>query len=148
MSNLLARLDGPPFPSSEDTIVSGMLTQLPVANASLAQSQTPGPSGRYTLGNGRQTEAVSRDMFSVLCEQVAILADMQTRERERLEHESKEGFQAVKASLELLSQRLVSNTMEAAGPSLPACDKPTPQALGSKRDVHSKAAGITRGRRE
>ena len=116
MADLLAWLDGPPFPGTEETIVSGMLAQPSVAHTSVA-SQAPGPSGQ---NSNPPDLPVSNDMLAVLCEQVALLADTQVMEGEKAEREHIAAMDAMRASMTQMSRSITTLSQGAR----PATDMP------------------------
>ena len=135
MDDLLARLDGPPFPSQNETIVTEAPSQLSVVQTSVSTFQVPGPSGQAPPNEG-----VSADMFSVLVDQVAILADTQTRERERVERESKANFESIRESMQQISQRFVAFSQSQT------VQPPTPPVaitgvLGNNNSTHQATSG-------
>ena len=110
-------------------MVSEVSTQLSAAQSSVSTLQVPGPSGQAPPNEG-----VSADLFSVLVDQVAILADTQTRERDRLERENRANFESICETMQQMSQRFA-----ALSQSQPAAQAPPPAATPG---VQGKENGI------
>ena len=104
MSELLARLNGPPFPGSDSPVSERSLTHASAVDSQASTVQVPGPfqAPHQTSGN----DIPSRDMLAMLCEQVALLADTQARERERLERDKQNNLDVIRQSVLTMSQRL------------------------------------------
>ena len=86
---------------------SGTIAQLvqPVTSSPSA-SPVPGPS-QGNIDDGKKAP-MTGDMFAMLCEQMTIMADTQTRERQWLEQENKIALGAIQAALTHMSDRIES----------------------------------------
>ena len=115
MSQLLARLNGPPFPESEGSLASRpvMRASQPISQAST--TQLPGPSTASSGAHPLQ-DLPSRDMFTMLCDQVATLADTQARERERMERDTKNSLELMRQSMQQMSQQFMAASQPTVGP--------------------------------
>ena len=51
---------------------------------------------------------VSAKMFTALCDQIAIMADTQVREREQMQQENRAQIEVLRRSMEAMSQRMAS----------------------------------------
>ena len=105
MKELLARLDGPPFPTKDETFISD--APLLPRGSPLVK---PGPLG---TSQGLPHEGqVTSDMFNILCEQMALLADAQTRDRQRIDRESKANMDLIAQSMAQFSRQLAVKQAE------------------------------------
>ena len=124
MGQYLENLDQLPFP---DTGLIGHTEPSQAASPSATgflASPEPGPSHTQREANNAESSGV----LAMLCEQITILADTQTRERERLQKETKEAMNEVRATLAHMTGRLVACETASSAPtsSTPAKDPRTP----------------------
>ena len=106
MNELLARLDGPPFPENEETILS---VTIPIREGAPSEASQPVFPGTSAEEPTRSMEPVTACMFNMLCEQFAVLADTQTQDRERAERESKQNLELFTQSMARFSQQLATS---------------------------------------
>ena len=148
MSEMFARLDGPLFPTGGPSVDLETNSHLSADDFGVSHNPTPGPSD--TTGPRPDAESVaSKDMFKMLCEQVAMLADTQACERERMERENKASLEAIRLSIANMSQQTSSAPHppqgQAAWPlassnrggssSSPQCGIRQPVSAGSRQSV-------------
>ena len=86
---------------------SGTIAQsMHPVTSSPSASPVPGPSQGNANDGGKAP--MTGDMFTMLCEQMTIMADTQTRERQRLEQENKMGLDGIQAALTRMSDHIES----------------------------------------
>ena len=74
------------------------------ATSSPAASPTPGPSQPRI--ESAQSNQVTPDMFNMLCEQITLLADVQSRERLKSDRQNRDNVQALKTAISQISRPL------------------------------------------
>ena len=92
------------------TLANGAIAQpegAPPSTSSPSIAPTPGTSQREHVESNANAPVTNR-MFNVLCEQMAIMAEAQSNERQRAERVSQASMEAIKDSLISLSGRLAS----------------------------------------
>ena len=140
MNELLARLDGPPFPEEERTLLSDTVPLRGGAPSGASQPVIPGTSAEDTT---QHAEPVTAGMFNMLCEQFAVLADTQTRDREQAERENKHNLDLITQSMASLSQKITASCQSRDNASLPPPSMPsTSMASTSADQAPTRSAGL------
>ena len=127
MSQLLARLNGPPFPESEGSLASRPVTRASQAISQASTTQLLGPS-TASAGARPLQDLPSRDMFT-MCDQVAMLADTQARERERMERDTKNSLELILITFGQHFRYIPGGTRQDSGEINPSGEAITPQDL-------------------
>ena len=94
--DFLARLDRRDNVSLQP---SGVVTQQASPMASTLSVQPVAGPSQQSNGDSEEQVPITSEMFAMLCDQITILADTQTRERDRIEQENRDNMAAVQATI-------------------------------------------------
>ena len=87
---------------------SGAIRQQVSPVASTPSTAPIAGTSQQVNGDSEDRAPVTKDMFAMLCEQIAILADTQTREREKAQQESRDSIAALRTTIANMAGRIAS----------------------------------------